>query len=103
RRRHTRSYGDWSSDVCSSDLRERPCAGARRESGEDHRRIPWDRKTPDRYPGVRGKSAKAGPKNVKKSRGHFPRRPARAGATWARSEERRVGKGGVAVMGASMV
>src|SRR5437867_10517281 len=23
RRRHTRSYGDWSSDVCSSDLRER--------------------------------------------------------------------------------
>src|SRR5437867_6463788 len=23
RRRHTRSYGDWSSDVCSSDLRRR--------------------------------------------------------------------------------
>src|SRR5207248_6283470 len=23
RRRHTRSYGDWSSDVCSSDLGER--------------------------------------------------------------------------------
>src|SRR5207248_6034289 len=23
RRRHTRSYGDWSSDVCSSDLEER--------------------------------------------------------------------------------
>src|SRR5207248_7773346 len=23
RRRHTRSYGDWSSDVCSSDLVER--------------------------------------------------------------------------------
>src|SRR5437867_13296049 len=23
RRRHTRSYGDWSSDVCSSDLRHR--------------------------------------------------------------------------------
>src|SRR5207248_8454074 len=22
RRRHTRSYGDWSSDVCSSDLRQ---------------------------------------------------------------------------------
>src|SRR5207248_3488341 len=22
RRRHTRSYGDWSSDVCSSDLRD---------------------------------------------------------------------------------
>src|SRR6266516_4866603 len=24
RRRHTRSYGDWSSDVCSSDLRPTP-------------------------------------------------------------------------------
>src|SRR5207248_6597811 len=24
RRRHTRSYGDWSSDVCSSDLRRAP-------------------------------------------------------------------------------
>src|SRR5207248_7773846 len=24
RRRHTRSYGDWSSDVCSSDLRSPP-------------------------------------------------------------------------------
>src|SRR5207248_6389265 len=24
RRRHTRSYGDWSSDVCSSDLLEIP-------------------------------------------------------------------------------
>src|SRR5207248_6788512 len=24
RRRHTRSYGDWSSDVCSSDLRNLP-------------------------------------------------------------------------------
>src|SRR5207248_8905531 len=25
RRRHTRSYGDWSSDVCSSDLYRVPC------------------------------------------------------------------------------
>src|SRR5437867_7867801 len=25
RRRHTRSYGDWSSDVCSSDLCETVC------------------------------------------------------------------------------
>src|SRR5207248_4434615 len=24
RRRHTRSYGDWSSDVCSSDLWKKP-------------------------------------------------------------------------------
>src|SRR5207248_6462250 len=27
RRRHTRSYGDWSSDVCSSDLYLRPTNG----------------------------------------------------------------------------
>src|SRR6267378_1891348 len=27
RRRHTRSLRDWSSDVCSSDLHARPCAG----------------------------------------------------------------------------
>src|SRR6266705_573020 len=27
RRRHTSSYGDWSSDVCSSDLRVRTCPG----------------------------------------------------------------------------
>src|SRR5437867_10611475 len=28
RRRHTRSYGDWSSDVCSSDLYEK-CLGGK--------------------------------------------------------------------------
>src|SRR5437867_11628603 len=28
RRRHTRSYGDWSSDVCSSDLVPRPSTHA---------------------------------------------------------------------------
>src|SRR5207248_5815638 len=32
RRRHTRSYGDWSSDVCSSDLRFRSAAWDRRNS-----------------------------------------------------------------------
>src|SRR5207248_5758390 len=30
RRRHTRSYGDWSSDVCSSDL-PCPCCGTTTE------------------------------------------------------------------------
>src|SRR5207248_7148249 len=30
RRRHTRSYGDWSSDVCSSDLHGTPYSGAAR-------------------------------------------------------------------------
>src|SRR5207248_8566761 len=28
RRRHTRSYGDWSSDVCSSDLQPAPAAAS---------------------------------------------------------------------------
>src|SRR5438094_10563743 len=34
RRRHTRSYGDWSSDVCSSDLRKRRVRPAPEEGGE---------------------------------------------------------------------
>src|SRR5438094_8694736 len=36
RRRHTRSYGDWSSDVCSSDLSPsgRRCVGQRRPDGD---------------------------------------------------------------------
>src|SRR5207248_7773935 len=36
RRRHTRSYGDWSSDVCSSDLGPEAFEGALRR--EDERR-----------------------------------------------------------------
>src|SRR5438094_2807878 len=31
RRRHTRSYGDWSSDVCSSDLLQRLLIGSEKE------------------------------------------------------------------------
>src|SRR5207248_4759078 len=37
RRRHTRSYGDWSSDVCSSDLR------GQRDPGASSRRFPGGR------------------------------------------------------------
>src|SRR5207248_6627110 len=33
RRRHTRSYGDWSSDVCSSDLRQHGLGRCREPSG----------------------------------------------------------------------
>src|SRR5437867_6908786 len=37
RRRHTRSYGDWSSDVCSSDLRVARAPPPRHGSrGRDH-------------------------------------------------------------------
>src|SRR5437867_10592616 len=35
RRRHTRSYGDWSSDVCSSDLSARASREAVREALAD--------------------------------------------------------------------
>src|SRR5437867_13140299 len=74
RRRHTRSYGDWSSDVCSSDLgpyRRRPDArdardSARRRYGPHLRRV--------------GPAAQA--------RGRL------LDAARARSEERRVGKEG---------
>src|SRR5690349_23658995 len=33
RRRHTRSLRDWSSDVCSSDLRSAPASGATARTG----------------------------------------------------------------------
>src|SRR2546426_9129021 len=45
RRRHTRLQGDWSSDVCSSDLRERG-AHARREI--PRRPVPASRPAPRR-------------------------------------------------------
>src|SRR5699024_11574913 len=35
RRRHTRSKRDWSSDVCSSDLRHRAAARMRRAVGQE--------------------------------------------------------------------
>src|SRR5437867_6205052 len=38
RRRHTRSYGDWSSDVCSSDLIGGTRRGQKRERREERER-----------------------------------------------------------------
>src|SRR5438094_3301911 len=65
RRRHTRSYGDWSSDVCSSDLSQEP-----------HPFGPTD----DVVPGHGGATS--------------TREPGKCGtqAPGRRSEERRVGK-----------
>src|SRR5437868_9117245 len=70
RRRHTRSKRDWSSDVCSSDLKqnrkEHPCAGVER-------------------------SSRSGPSNHWRQRtGHGAQR--RVEGAPKRSEERRVGK-----------
>src|SRR5437867_13451653 len=69
RRRHTRSYGDWSSDVCSSDLE--PCRGGRRQ-------------------GSRGPAASPPPRTGTPEC-PTPRRSA-AHTPLLRSEERRVGK-----------
>src|SRR5256885_11074052 len=49
RRRHTRLQGDWSSDVCSSDLAAHPGAGARR--------VPPDRRPSRRQPASRASSS----------------------------------------------
>src|SRR5437762_8003648 len=40
RRRHTRYIGDWSSDVCSSDLRLAPVAAMHRVLIDSHRTVP---------------------------------------------------------------
>src|SRR5207248_8499122 len=43
RRRHTRSYGDWSSDVCSSDLEVLPPTVRARLSVEAASSVGWER------------------------------------------------------------
>src|SRR5207248_5604032 len=75
RRRHTRSYGDWSSDVCSSDLGRRSARESAAESDHSLRR-PREPHRPE-IPAGPGQSVRNG----------------RAGARHLlRSEERRVGK-----------
>src|SRR5437763_13422966 len=80
RRRHTRYIGDWSSDVCSSDL-----PSARRQHGQRAHRDP--RVT--RYPRAEGGAASRRP-TARIAGGPRPGSP----RAWARSrsEERRVGK-----------
>src|SRR3712207_9099181 len=70
RRRHTRYWRDWSSDVCSSDLRPQPRRRGRRAGGAERRR----------------QAARLGPRARRRGRGAA--RP----FAGARSEERRVGK-----------
>src|SRR5207248_5906063 len=84
RRRHTRSYGDWSSDVCSSDL---PAADNQRGSGDDRRRGG----PPSQ--GLRPLAAVV--QDAQLQLGVAVQRPRAAIlATGERSEERRVGKEG---------
>src|SRR5690348_17601490 len=78
RRRHTRWTGDWSSDVCSSDLAQTadgPRAGSRPRPGRD----------PAAAVGLRARNALW--------RDHLSRDTSQGGGARApRSEERRVGK-----------
>src|SRR5207248_8833520 len=79
RRRHTRSYGDWSSDVCSSDLCF--CSPASM-SGDRGQSLPA-RLFPDG--GVAEGKISSGP-------GEPKRKPLPIRRAARRSEERRVGK-----------
>src|SRR5688500_20370327 len=83
RRRHTRLQGDWSSDVCSSDLKSGWGRGPRRiRRGEK-----------EKQPKRRGASERP------RTRIQHPRR-GRGTTLWrGRSEERRVGKEGRARWG----
>src|SRR5207248_8793890 len=79
RRRHTRSYGDWSSDVCSSDLHRRPPGGA--PPGGAARALTWTAPAFGfRRPKARSLPAPAACRNVAEK------------LQRSRSEERRVGK-----------
>src|SRR5207253_5828737 len=80
RRRHTRWPRDWSSDVCSSDLRGRERRRARSRGGRAARPTGFRR----RWRAARLRQA---------WRGGEPARPTRTSANRrGRSEERRVGK-----------
>src|SRR5207248_11727798 len=84
RRRHTRSYGDWSSDVCSSDLTKLSSPGARgRLSAAGAQSLP--------APAARDHSGLTAPSNDCYTPGCAMRRRARS-HPYKRSEERRVGK-----------
>src|SRR5207248_6363622 len=92
RRRHTRSYGDWSSDVCSSDLDLKSSLGHVQERVLLYRLLqkPWG------FTGVAPKKVFQGTCTAE----NFASSIARAGsaidtglaAQFLRSEERRVGK-----------
>src|SRR5438445_8831478 len=81
RRRHTRYWRDWSSDVCSSDL----CGTCRRRPHVQRRHVPHVEQEEQREPAheVIDRERAAAPEAVAE--------PARADGT-DRSEERRVGK-----------
>src|SRR5207248_5426699 len=87
RRRHTRSYGDWSSDVCSSDLRSASLGtarGASRHTSYASNLAPLIPSVPSGTATWRGSSSQLLSATV-----HQRGAPS---TTQLRSEERRVGK-----------
>src|SRR5207248_5344942 len=94
RRRHTRSYGDWSSDVCSSDLvSATACCSSNRARSRLVRSssiLGWGAEAV----GVARRSAEAPrTKSICDDAAH-PTVLCADGGAHCRSEERRVGKGG---------
>src|SRR5207248_5483735 len=91
RRRHTRSYGDWSSDVCSSNLQSHSC-GQRSQSRASSRALPCKSsrfsvgRTTSFGERVERTTAIVLPSGEKRAPSDSMHRP--------RSEERRVGKEG---------
>src|SRR5207248_4443529 len=86
--RHTRSYGDWSSDVCSSDLircvvgRCRGAAGRRAAKG-------WPTQGGEGRQGAQGREGAAPPQGRREAAHALAQED---GGRRRRSEERRVGK-----------
>src|SRR5207248_8389415 len=93
----TRSYGDWSSDVCSSDLGGAAAAGGGGDGGGRPRErgtagVPARlRPQPPRHRGALG-GGTSGRRLSGGGRGHVVVHPL-SHTSGARSEERRVGKG----------
>src|SRR5205807_7703974 len=94
RRRHTRLQGDWSSDVCSSDLNDVVARGAHSERSAAARPVA-DAGVAVLGPGsaVVGRGGEEPVAEVELAAVRGGQHPAGAGPD-DRSEERRVGKGG---------
>src|SRR5438094_8568534 len=72
RRRHTRSYGDWSSDVCSSDLKAKSDLGWEPQIAFDHGLrdlISWAERSEERRVGKECRSGWAPDHGKKKEDG----------------------------------
>src|SRR5256885_10821276 len=84
RRRHTRLQGDWSSDVCSSDLQKHLChPGASRQWNDAHRESPGSARV--HTPGFHRGELQTGPGRV--VAGDWGDRADRKRVVWGKSVE----------------